>query len=267
MTDSSTVPMQILLRKSIARFRKCIGGKSKSPPRLLHPSARAENIEHLCIASLLVPSGQPLEMGRTYLKLLHGRNRADENLDEWGFNGPTFGPLDWFHITYLQTFRFGRANAEAEIEVFDDMFVWEGKYYGDAEIFVVRKNKPRPLTDDEYSIGVNNDDGDCYDVVIKQGSRPIATLIAPEGDVVPLVHAGNYYATISSALGAAATAIEEASDILHYEDGEAVTFLESREIEMAYVALVSVTAQIKHAVAMCGLQQNAMFESEGAEHV
>ena len=127
--------------------------------------------------------------------------------------------------------------------------------------------KTKQRANAEYTIGVHNDDGDCYDIVIKQNDRPVATLIAPEGDVAPLVHAGNCYATISSALGAAATAIEEASDILHYEDGEAQTFLESREIEMAYVALVSVTAQIKHAIAMCGLQQNAMFESEGAEHV
>ena len=119
----------------------------------------------------------------------------------------------------------------------------------------------------EYTIGVHNDDGDCYDIVIKEQGRPIATLIAAEDDIAPLLHAGNCYATLAVALGSADTAIEEASDILHYEDGEAQTFLESREIEMAYVALVSVTAQIKHAIAMCGLQQNAMFESEGAEHV
>jgi len=91
------------------------------------------------IASLLVPGGQRLQAGRMYLKLLHGRNNPDENLDNWGFNGPVFGPLDWFHITYLQTYRFGRGPLEAEIAVTADMFVWDGKYYGDAEVFVADK--------------------------------------------------------------------------------------------------------------------------------
>lgn len=88
------------------------------------------------IAGLIVPNGQALQAGKVYLKLLHGRNSPDENLDEWGFQGPTFGPLDWFHITYLQTYRFGRDHFEMELAVTDDLFVWDAKYYGDAEVFV-----------------------------------------------------------------------------------------------------------------------------------
>jgi hypothetical protein len=124
--------------------------------------------------------------------------------------------------------------------------------------------KTKQRTNTEYTIGVHNDDGDCYDIVIKQNDRPVATLIAPEGDVAPLVHAGNCYAALASALGSAATAIEEASDILHYEDGEAVTFLESGEIEMAYVALVSVTVEIEQAIALCGLKKSTVCKIAGA---
>jgi hypothetical protein len=95
-----------------------------------------EEGERRNIATLLIPHGKQLEPGKTYFKLLHGRNRPEENLDDWGFAGPTFGPLEWFHITYLQTYRLGRGSFEMEIGITEDMFVWEGKYYGDAEVFV-----------------------------------------------------------------------------------------------------------------------------------
>ena len=101
---------------------------------------RLADSERRNIAELLVREGQPLHAGKTYFKLFHGRNRPDENLDDWGFAGPVFGPLDWFHITYLQTYRFGRGSFETEIAITEDMFVWDGKYYGDAEIFVAGKS-------------------------------------------------------------------------------------------------------------------------------
>jgi hypothetical protein len=97
---------------------------------------RLEESERRSIAALLAPQGQTLQAGKTYLKLLHGRNTPEENLDDWGLAGPIFGPLGWFHITYLQTYRFGQGGFEAEIAVTQDMFVWDGKYYGDAEVFV-----------------------------------------------------------------------------------------------------------------------------------
>jgi hypothetical protein len=126
------------------------------------------------------------------------------------------------------------------------------------------RRKTTQCADAEYTIGVHNDDSDCYDIVIKQNGRPVATLIAPESDVAPLVHAGNCYPTVASALGLAANVIEEASDILHYEDGEAVTFLESREIEIAYIALVSVMVEIEQAIALCALKKNTACKVAGA---
>ena len=50
------------------------------------------------------------------------------------------------------------------------------------------------------------------------------------------------------ALKAAQDAIEEATDIMFFQDGQPVTFLESDEIEQAYFALASVMVQVHEAL-------------------
>jgi hypothetical protein len=42
-----------------------------------------------------------------YLHLFHGRKTPDENLDDWGSDGPVIGPLRYVHITYMATVRLG----------------------------------------------------------------------------------------------------------------------------------------------------------------
>jgi hypothetical protein len=111
----------------------------------------------------------------------------------------------------------------------------------------------------EYTIGVHNDDGNCYDIAIKQRGRPIATLIATETEVGPLVHAGNCYATLVSALRTADKAIIEVTDLMLYEDDKPVTFLESSDIERAYYSLVEALPEIKHAF-------NAVAKFPGGSH-
>ena len=73
-------------------------------------------------------------MSGVFIALYHGRNTADEVLDDWGFNGPIIGPVnvswtygnvklhpvDWSAMEFLPTS--------------DDMVKFEGKYYGDFEI-------------------------------------------------------------------------------------------------------------------------------------
>ena len=54
------------------------------------------------------------------------------------------------------------------------------------------------------------------------------------------------------ALIAAETAIEEATDIMHYEDGQPVTALEGWEIERAYYALCSVLVEVDEAIRAAG---------------
>lgn len=80
-----------------------------------------------------------------YLKLLHGRCPSDQELDDWGDDGPWIGPLKWFHCTYLSTFCLGFASGEeylsvadkkipAPIYFYDGMIYYRGMYYGDWEI-------------------------------------------------------------------------------------------------------------------------------------
>ena len=52
-----------------------------------------------------------------------------------------------------------------------------------------------------------------------------------------------------SALAASEAAIEEATDIMHYEDGLPVTALEGWEIERAYGALCSALVEVHEAIA------------------
>ena len=77
--------------------------------------------------------------GKTYLRLFHGRNEPDEQLDGWGFDGPVLGPISSFHVTY------GGATMRVSFEQLEegmflpfekDLLVCEGKYYGDFCLFV-----------------------------------------------------------------------------------------------------------------------------------
>src|SRR5580698_10136997 len=59
---------------------------------------------------------------------------------------------------------------------------------------------PLPPAEPRYSLGINNDDGQCYDIAILLGDRPIATVIVPDGEVAPLIHAGNCFHDLVGAL-------------------------------------------------------------------
>src|SRR5439155_18973517 len=87
---------------------------------------------------LLVPRGSPLVPGKMYLRLYHGRTDPDQEMDEWGFAGPTFGPLSCYVQTYCSTFRIHGEGCTNEIwlEKHDDMIRWGGCFYGDMEVFL-----------------------------------------------------------------------------------------------------------------------------------
>jgi len=63
-----------------------------------------------------------------------------------------------------------------------------------------------------------------------------------------IVHRVNVHEQMLRALETAESAICEAVDIMLYEDDLPVTFLESREIENAFCALTSVTAEVRKAI-------------------
>jgi hypothetical protein len=71
-----------------------------------------------------------------YMRLLHGRLDPNERLKTWGFDGPVLGPFEAVHFTYkwhIRCFPQGQGD-EIEFEFYDDLLVYDGKYYGDFEI-------------------------------------------------------------------------------------------------------------------------------------
>jgi hypothetical protein len=72
-----------------------------------------------------------------YLKLLHGRLDRNQEMRDWGFDGPVLGPFEAVHFMYRDHIRcISDSATEREIELgfADDLLIYEGKYYGDFEI-------------------------------------------------------------------------------------------------------------------------------------
>ncbi len=81
---------------------------------------------------------------KMYLQLYHGRTSPEQNLDDWGSSGPVFGPLQWFHVTYLSSFRFCYENeptgdTSGEFFFVEDLLHYDGVYYGDWSVFMSNK--------------------------------------------------------------------------------------------------------------------------------
>jgi hypothetical protein len=74
-----------------------------------------------------------------YLKLMHGRDHPDQQMNDWGFDGPVLGPFEAVHFTYTTHVRCFPKGSDGDAEAIelcfhDDMLVYEGKFYGDFEI-------------------------------------------------------------------------------------------------------------------------------------
>lgn len=84
------------------------------------------------------PDTARLIPGKLYVRLYHGRNDPTEQLNDWGFDGPTFGPLTGVVLTYITTIRLlGEFNdEEIWLTVVDDLIEWDGQFYGDWEVFI-----------------------------------------------------------------------------------------------------------------------------------
>ncbi len=84
-----------------------------------------------------------------YLGLFHGRKAVRQQMSGWGFNGPTIGPLRWFHTTYAYDIKiefadpndaidyFGLAESQFELAIDGDMLEYGGMYYGDWTAYYV----------------------------------------------------------------------------------------------------------------------------------
>lgn len=88
---------------------------------------------------------EPTQPGM-YLSLFHGRTDPDQDMDDWGTDGPYFGPLKHVGFTYgrlsclvdTQDNESGvLLNAEDLMYQHDDMVFYDGVYYGDWKVFIV----------------------------------------------------------------------------------------------------------------------------------
>jgi hypothetical protein len=87
---------------------------------------------------LLVAKGTPLAPGKMYLRLYHGRTDPAQEMEGWGFVGPTFGPLSFYCHTYCCDLRIHAESGTSELRLqqYDDMIQWDGCFYGDMEVFI-----------------------------------------------------------------------------------------------------------------------------------
>lgn len=85
------------------------------------------------------------------IKLFHGRQRPDEELSEWGENGPLLR-IEYLHVIYFTTFQLGTPdNDEVWLEdwvhgkqdgvLVDGLFYYDGMFYGDWNILHVAANE------------------------------------------------------------------------------------------------------------------------------
>jgi hypothetical protein len=91
---------------------------------------------------LLVPSGTPLIEGKLYLHLYHGRKDPAEEMQNWGFDGPTFGPLCNVGMTYFESIRYCRSKMDDDfgLTVRNDLIAWDGSWYGQFTVFIAGKH-------------------------------------------------------------------------------------------------------------------------------
>lgn len=93
-----------------------------------------------------------------YLHLFHGRDDPEQDMDDWGFDGPVIGPLKYVHVTYMTDLKMDMEQdvaakffpelieqheemlgrnvvptfcGEHHLYLTEDLVVYDGKYYGD----------------------------------------------------------------------------------------------------------------------------------------
>lgn len=89
-------------------------------------------------------------MNQFCIYLNHGRAYPEEELDDWGADGPILGPFTGMHLTYMSTVRFFNSdgasrNDEYEASIVGDLFFYDGMYYGDWGVITFDPN-----SDNEY---------------------------------------------------------------------------------------------------------------------
>ncbi len=65
-----------------------------------------------------------------YLKLFHGRESPDSELNGWGDDGPIFGPFPYFHTTYGVEIKFDEDECHV-LPIVDGLVYYDQVFYGD----------------------------------------------------------------------------------------------------------------------------------------
>ena len=82
---------------------------------------------------------------KLYLTLFHGRTAPDQEMDDWGSQGPVFGPLSSCHTTYGTDVRLSYLDATGDTcdlhITKDGLLYYDGIYYGDWSTFISDKEE------------------------------------------------------------------------------------------------------------------------------
>ena len=49
-----------------------------------------------------------------YIRLFHGRTDPNQDMDDWGSDGPVFGPYEFAHTIYTSSVRLGRQDGDCD---------------------------------------------------------------------------------------------------------------------------------------------------------
>lgn len=73
-----------------------------------------------------------------YLELFHGRKDPEAVMDDWGEEGPIFGPYAHAHTTYQSDIRMGDEKGTMNFFTINDkhgLVFYDGVWYGDWSVF------------------------------------------------------------------------------------------------------------------------------------
>jgi len=92
-----------------------------------------------------------------YIELCHGRTDPDQDMEDWGSDGPILGPCASIHSVYKSHIELQElVSGPFGLTFKDDTVYYDGVYYGDIYIFdeaYFTKNKELQERHQEYDKG------------------------------------------------------------------------------------------------------------------